>query len=569
METHQPDARIQHAIFLILTLLLAVSILLTVHPFWDIWVPLIQVALAAILVMLTTFQVLRRQQMTIHPLGVVLVTLLAWSGFSLLISENFVAGRAQFFEIFCYIAAFWAASELTTDHLRRLLISALIALGVLTCLYGLYQRWYSFPLTIAYYQNLEGGAPIGLGRILSGRIFSTFQHVNTFAGFLIMLLPLTAAYLMQSRQVWGRIGFGLIMAMALLCLFYTKSVGGFLTLFFLAGIGIWIASQHLTARQQRILAGSLFTVLAIGLLVVVSSRHDSIFSLERGSSLSWRWDNWRIGLAIWRDHVWIGAGLGGYEARYATLMSDLSNETRYAHNLWIQLAAEQGLIGLLLGLGLVGYTVQTAFGRLRSFSLQTAVFLAVLAWFAHNLIDFDFYFSSISIPAFALLGLWMSFIGVGRQVSLIGGRRLALIGVSLVGALSSLVWVTFPTLANSQARTASARFDEGAISATKVHLHRAIELDPRNGEYYADLADVILNQKPLTRADLQKAVDLYEQALHRLPYNAGYHNRLGWLYVHSQKLQDADEHLQRAIQLAPQNLTFQQDYARFQAQYNP
>lgn len=74
-----------------------------------------------------------------------------------------------------------------------------------------------------------------------------------------------------------------------------------------------------------------------------------------------RMAHWQAGLAMWRDHFWLGVGLGCYEPaypRYALVNWPLP--LGHAHNFYLNLLAETGVVGLAAHLMLLG----TLLGRL-------------------------------------------------------------------------------------------------------------------------------------------------------------------------------------------------------------
>lgn len=56
-----------------------------------------------------------------------------------------------------------------------------------------------------------------------------------------------------------------------------------------------------------------------------------------------RREYWRAGVAMVRDHPWRGVGLDQFQTRYAQYKTPQGWETRRAHNLYVQLAADGGL----------------------------------------------------------------------------------------------------------------------------------------------------------------------------------------------------------------------------------
>lgn len=70
-----------------------------------------------------------------------------------------------------------------------------------------------------------------------------------------------------------------------------------------------------------------------------------------------RMAHWQAALGMWRDHFWVGVGLGGYEAAYpAYRFMNWIPALGHAHNAYLNALAETGVIGLCAYLGWLGYT---------------------------------------------------------------------------------------------------------------------------------------------------------------------------------------------------------------------
>jgi O-antigen ligase len=57
--------------------------------------------------------------------------------------------------------------------------------------------------------------------------------------------------------------------------------------------------------------------------------------------------HWGAALAMWRDHLWLGVGFGNYAAVYPPMLSSVGSTTGHAHNYYLNVGAETGLLGLV------------------------------------------------------------------------------------------------------------------------------------------------------------------------------------------------------------------------------
>ncbi len=106
-----------------------------------------------------------------------------------------------------------------------------------------------------------------------------------------------------------------------------------------------------------------------------------------------RMANWQAALGMWRERFWLGVGLGGYEAAYpAHALIDWPLPLGHAHNFYLNLSAEVGLIGVLVylvWLGWMAVALVIALGRIAGWRRGLALgLLGVWAHLAvHSLVD--------------------------------------------------------------------------------------------------------------------------------------------------------------------------------------
>jgi O-antigen ligase len=203
----------------------------------------------------------------------------------------------------------------------------------------------------------------GLGRYYSemSRSVSGFAgDRNTFAIYANVAIVCTYV-LYQSSRGRGRILLSLIMPILFFGLALTFSRTGVLAMMLsLFVVGYWIA------REKRIAT----VLVTLAILVLIAAVLPETFwarvgtigpSMEgRRESFGTRVDLWSMGLQMIRDHPILGVGLGNFATatmRYAHgeyLMSRL-----VAHNAYMSVVAETGIIGLCLFLALHGMALKS------------------------------------------------------------------------------------------------------------------------------------------------------------------------------------------------------------------
>jgi O-antigen ligase len=120
--------------------------------------------------------------------------------------------------------------------------------------------------------------------------------------------------------------------------------------------GLWIVFGRRGHRPILLVAG-LLVIATIALTFFLAREHTKSFVARRdyrtAAGLFGRAHLWADGYRIFADNALIGVGPGGFQEKTA-LASD--EDARWVHNEFLQIAAETGLPGLFLLLGLLAWS---------------------------------------------------------------------------------------------------------------------------------------------------------------------------------------------------------------------
>ncbi|MCC7355591.1 MAG: O-antigen ligase family protein, partial [Anaerolineae bacterium] len=241
------------------------------------------------------------------------------------------------------------------------LIAAALAAGTLQGLLGVYQFVWQ-----------AGPEPFRLGRFL--RAFGTFAQPNPYAGYLGMVVPLGLSLTLWTFSVAWReprklragarlLGYGFATAVCALGIVMSWSRGAWLGI---AAAGLVVMVVH-SGRSRLVLICLLLIAAITGLLsgfgllpAVISERLADLSSFigllnpnaveitDANFSVYERVAHWYAGIAMFADHPWFGVGAGNFSAVYATYaLARWQQSLGHAHNVYINIAAETGLVGLL------------------------------------------------------------------------------------------------------------------------------------------------------------------------------------------------------------------------------
>jgi O-antigen ligase len=155
----------------------------------------------------------------------------------------------------------------------------------------------------------------------------------------------------------------------------------------------------------------LAVAVAIGLGVTGFSERPSAAELSRGAQAtrlatvsSNRYEYWRVGIDAFADHPLQGIGAGGFRVEWLK-RRDIDEGVRDVHSLEIEMAAELGLVGLAaFALLVAGAALAARHALARQRAAAAGPVAALLAWFLHASIDWDWQLPAVTLPAIALLG---------------------------------------------------------------------------------------------------------------------------------------------------------------------
>jgi O-antigen ligase len=352
----------------------------------------------------------------VHALG----RIGAGGGFASL--SVFPAATFQYFLLVCgYLIIFLLLRELTWrfEDSRWLAIWPLIAIAALEAGLGLWQ----------YFGG--SGEQVRWG---------TYANHNHYAGFLEMALPFGVMYpvalVSRARSRWQSplppmlvaCGVWALAGLILVGIVHSFSRMGFiatLSSLFVMGtlaLGIRQLSWVTNSRRRQWITTGFFASLVLASFVFLPpdrlvQRFAELVSTDELTAGA-RTDLWAETIPLIRAYPLFGCGLDGYETAFSKFkVSGVLVTDDFAHNDYLQLLAELGLVGFVIIAALAFYVVRTAVrGAVKSSDPAARYFAvactgALAAILLHSLADFNLY-----IPANAMLLAWIAGMTAGNRV---------------------------------------------------------------------------------------------------------------------------------------------------------
>jgi len=266
----------------------------------------------------------------------------------------------------------------------RILYGELVAMALVFAAVGFYQFE-----TRTIFQNSK--LQVGNTYEALFRVNSVFFDPSIYGRFLVIALIPTAVLIVRGRSVragLALLAFAVVAWLGLLISFSQSSFAALLVAVFALSAVVWRwKSLFALAAVVVVLAG----VAATSPKLMHGLRHDSIGKLNHLTS--GRASLIASGIKIAKAHPALGVGLGGFEHAYSKRTGRKPRQSA-SHNTPVTVAAEEGGLGLVLFLWLVGALLVAAYRRIQHGTygrMALAAGLAVLAIFIHSLAYNDFF----------------------------------------------------------------------------------------------------------------------------------------------------------------------------------
>ncbi|OGO15147.1 MAG: hypothetical protein A2Z14_18190 [Chloroflexi bacterium RBG_16_48_8] len=411
-------------------------------------------------------------------------------------------------------------------------------------------------------------------------------HPNVTAGFINLIVPIMVVRLLQEQNWKRRVLWGLGFTPFILNLYFTSSRAGLLAgiLGVLTTIALFYgpaALSKLVGKKResiREVINLRYFLLAIPLVLIglgfiyIFFVQSQTISSHASSLVTARSEIWGPALDIIEESPLIGNGPGSFSALFAQETKIPPGfATSHAHNLFLQTAAETGILGIVLVAWIIVTCILVFLRAWRAASLTVKMRLAAyagagIAALSHHMLDY-----LLESPLYALSVLILLSLVLHEAPSterIITQRRRALF-------LPATLLVAF-LLGSHYTMIGADDYWEGVNSGREDDWERATEKICRAYEknssiplygFQCSLANAQLYYRTGDPQALETAYTLQSEMLEKDPYWPVHWANLAnyeWLLG---DYAAAIEHMQMALDFAPKNSTFALNLAWMKENY--
>ena len=470
----------------------------------------------------------------------------------------------------------------TEAEIHRLALS-LVVIGFGMALFAILQQ-YTWNGKIYWVRTVTaGGSPTG-----------PFVNRNHFAGYIEMLIPVAMGYTVASfagapargDTAWRRfvdrltsargnqlallVFMTLVMSVSLVLTLSRGGIVSFATALILIGLILLFGR---TTKRWVLLPGALAALVLISLtwfgLGPIIDRVNTLLHLPEDQSMLGRIAVWKDTTKIMGDYPYMGSGPGTFGAvypAYKTVPDPVFYE--HAHNDYVQLMAETGIVGFGLSVGTVGilFGFVIAGGRARrnpwAKGLLLGVVTGVVAILLHGLYDFNFHIPANAFLCTVLMAMAWNLARPDRSdepSEPVVGRRRPVAAVAGLVVLVLLAYQTTAAFAADRYYHCGMEMEKaGKLDRAGEEYRLAIDWDPAHPQYHIALGglderryrDGDASALPAARSEMALAAAL-------APTLAEPHLHLGWIHAQLRETGAAMEEFNRVLKLDPTNPLYQ------------
>jgi len=278
-------------------------------------------------------------------------------------------------------------------------IRILLLAGLIVSLVGIYQYFFTPDTAPTAWLDTNVYSDVHT------RVFSTLYNPNVLGSYLVLIIALTLGSIGTSKGAKSLALF-LVLLAAYLCLFFTFSRGAWVAML------ISVVALFLFYKQKKVI---LLVLALIALISLPEYNHImsrmSLYLFKEDTSSVYRWQIWQGAWKIIEKNWLLGVGLGNFSTALTHYLPVKSFQVFHAHNTYLHLLAETGLVGFIGAAIFYGTTVSVAYHAYATSANQEVgnlglgILVSLFGILVHGVVDATLFAPQLTVFFWILAGL--------------------------------------------------------------------------------------------------------------------------------------------------------------------
>jgi len=284
------------------------------------------------------------------------------------------------------VALFYLAQVFLNKKRVKYLIYVFLVSAFLVSIDGLYQ----YAVGIDF---LRGFELKGANDFLS--VTASFSHFNNFSTYLSVIFLLSCSVLLKIKKSWVRFSVYVLFLLLVINIFLVNSRAGLFAL----SVGLLAFTLFFPGKKIKFIYFFLLSACLIAVVSVPFLRENILELIKRADG--GRFGIWKGAFLMFKDYPLNGRGLG----LFMNHITDYGLQPLYAHNCYLQILAETGLLGFISFIWFLGLVfVRSAKRVIKDFDiLSLGILSALLAFCVQIFFDTQLYSLKLSILFWLLI----------------------------------------------------------------------------------------------------------------------------------------------------------------------
>ena len=423
-----------------------------------------------------------------------------------------------------------------------------------------------------------------------GPVISTIGQKNWTSNYLALIFPIMFSYFLLEKSKRKKIFYSVALSIVYATLMICQSRGIWISVSLTSIFAIYIIFKFkiikIFKENQKWLIILLLIFMVITIIystdnplnksaITVTERAMSTFD-EKDPSINTRLLIWGTTFDMIKDRPILGSGIGTFKINYLNYQAEFLQDNpdyikywghaREAHNEYLQMGAELGIIGLGIFLSIlfifhniiIKYLIKENNNEKKI--IVFGLLLGIICFLIHSLFTFPLHVTALGSAFFIILGLTIVYIKdfnfsefgksniKNNNIIKSQSSRLNILFTILIILIMVLVIDSFvlkPYLAEVYAYKGRENLSFNKYDSALSNFEYAAQLDPYNGRNLLNLGATYYN------------LGFFEEAEKTLKRSQKYYNdrnvyrNLGLCYMQLERFQEAEEELKHAIYLDP------------------